>query len=143
MTHAVSRVPVTGHVDLAHDPSLQAFWILRLGFTVAPIIAGMDKFFHLLVDWDQYLAPWVVNVLGGNGHTFMLVVGVVEIVAGFGVAIMPRVFGYVVGAWLLGIIVNLLTIPGYYDIALRDLGLALGAIALARLSKVHGRAKTT
>ena len=112
----------------------QAFQILRFGFTVAPILAGFDKFFHLLVDWDKYLSPIANNVLGGRGHQFMLVVGVIEIIAGVGVFLKPRFFAYVVFLWLLLIIINLLTIPGYYDIALRDLGLALGALALGRLS---------
>ncbi len=112
----------------------QAFMILRFGFTVAPILAGLDKFFDLLVDWDKYLSPMANNVLGGHGHQFMLVVGVVEIVAGIGVALKPRVFAYIVSVWLLLIILNLLSIPGYYDIALRDLGLSLGALALGRLS---------
>ena len=115
-------------------PAYQAYQILHVAFTVAPIIAGIDKFLHVLVNWDQYLAPVVNRMLGGHGHTFMLVVGVIEIVAGLGVAFMPKIFGYVVCAWLLGIIVNLLLVPGYYDIALRDLGLALGALALARLA---------
>jgi|ERR1044072_7067074 hypothetical protein len=113
----------------------QAFQILRFGFTVAPILAGLDKFFHLLVDWDKYLSPIANNVLGGRGHQFMLVVGVIEIIAGIGVFLKPRFFAYVVSLWLLLIIINLLTIPGYYDIALRDLGLALGALALGRLSQ--------
>src|SRR6267142_2262311 len=111
-------------ISHAHDPALQAFWILRLAFTVAPIIAGVDKFFDRLVDWDKYLAPWAANMVGGNAHGFMMVVGIVEIVAGIGVAVAPRIFAYVVAAWLLGIIFNLLSIPGYYDVALRDLGLA-------------------
>jgi uncharacterized membrane protein YphA (DoxX/SURF4 family) len=122
---------------LTIDPSLQAFWILRLAFVVAPIVAGIDKFTHWLVDWDKYLAPTIDRAVGGHGHQFMLVVGVVEVVAGIGVAVMPRVFAYVVAAWLGGIIVNLLMIPGYYDIALRDLGLALAAVALGRLSARH------
>src|ERR1044071_1698234 len=112
----------------------QAFMILRFGFTVAPILAGLDKFFDLLVDWDKYLSPMANNVLGGHGHQFMMVVGVIEIIAGIGVALKPRVFAYIVSIWLVLIIVNLLTIPGYYDVALRDLGLALGALALGRLS---------
>src|SRR5690606_29265027 len=122
----VARVP--------DAPATQAYWILRVGFAALPIIAGVDKFLHLLTNWDQYLAPQVAGLLGGNAHAFMSVVGVVEIIAGIGVAFYPRVFAYVVGVWLLGIIINLLMIPGYYDIALRDLGLALGAFALARLS---------
>ncbi len=120
---------------LAHRPAHQAFWILRGAFTIAPILAGVDKFFHVLVDWDKYVAPSVNRLLGGHGHAFMLVVGVIEIVAGLGVAVRPRIFSYVVAAWLAGIIVNLLLIPGYYDVALRDLGLALSALALARLSR--------
>jgi uncharacterized membrane protein YphA (DoxX/SURF4 family) len=113
----------------------QAFQILRFGFTVAPILAGLDKFFHLLVDWDKYVSPMANNVLAGHGHEFMLLVGVIEIVAGIGVFLKPRVFAYIVAVWLLLIIANLLTIPGYYDVALRDLGLALGALALGRLSQ--------
>jgi len=113
----------------------QAFMILRFGFTVAPILAGLDKFFDLLVDWDKYLSPMANNVLGGHGHQFMMAVGVVEIVAGIGVALKPRVFAYIVAIWLLLIILNLLSIPGYYDVALRDLGLLLGALALGRLSQ--------
>ena len=118
----------------ATRPSYQAYQILRFGFTVAPIVAGLDKFFHLLVNWDQYLPGTVNAMTGGHGHQLMLVVGVIEIVAGLGVAFKPRIFAYVVSAWLLLIIVNLLMIPGYFDVALRDLGLSLGALALARLS---------
>jgi len=137
---SVNRVPVSSPARVetarvATAPVQQAFWILRLGFTVAPILAGLDKFFHVLVNWDQYLAPTVNNLLGGKGHAFMLVAGVIEIIAGIGVFFRPRIFAYVVAAWLLGIIVNLLLIPGYYDVALRDLGLALGALALGRLSQ--------
>lgn len=119
-----------------HAPAYQAYQILRIGFTVAPILAGLDKFTHLLTNWDQYLAPQVSNMLGGpaNGHTFMLVVGVIEVIAGIGVFFKPKIFGYVVGLWLLGIIMNLLMTGHYFDVALRDLGLSLGAFALARLS---------
>lgn len=113
----------------------QAFQILRFGFTVAPILAGLDKFFHLLVDWDKYLPSAANDVLGGHGHQFMMLVGVIEIIAGIGVFVKPRIFAYIVAVWLLLIIVNLLMIPGYYDIALRDLGLALAALALGRLSQ--------
>ena len=109
--------------------------ILRFGFTVAPILAGVDKFLDLMVDWDKYLSPMASNALGGHGHQFMMVVGVVEIIAGIGVALKPKVFAYIVAIWLLLIIANLLSIPGYYDVALRDLGLALGALALGRLSQ--------
>jgi hypothetical protein len=126
------------------DPVYQAYKLLHVGFTIAPIVAGLDKFFHVLVDWDAYLAPVANRALAGHGHAFMLVVGVIEIVAGIGVAFWPRVFAYVVAAWLLGIIVNLLLIPPsnpipHYDVALRDFGLFLGALALARLSGAFSR----
>jgi uncharacterized membrane protein YphA (DoxX/SURF4 family) len=120
---------------MSDAPARQAYQILRFGFTVAPIIAGLDKFFHLLVNWDKYLPGAVNGLVGGHGHQLMLAVGVVEIVAGIGVAIKPRIFAYVVAAWLFLIILNLLAIPGYFDVALRDLGLLLGALALARLSQ--------
>jgi hypothetical protein len=116
------------------SPSYQAYQILHIAFTVAPIVAGLDKFFHFLVNWDMYLSPMVPRMLGINGHTFMLAVGVVEVIAGLLVAVAPRIGGWVVAAWLCGIIINLLTIPAYFDVALRDFGLALGALALARLS---------
>jgi uncharacterized membrane protein YphA (DoxX/SURF4 family) len=124
--------------DLA-SPAYQAYEILHIGFTVAPIIAGVDKFLGLLVNWDQYLPGFVNNMLGGRGHEFMYLVGIIEIVAGIGVFLKPKIFAYVVAAWLVLIIVNLLMIPGYYDVALRDLGLALGALALGRLSAVYDR----
>jgi hypothetical protein len=117
------------------DAGYQAYQILHLGFTVAPIVAGLDKFFHLLVNWDQYLPATVNNLLGGHGHQFMFVVGIIEIIAGLGVWFKPRIFAYVVSAWLVLIIANLLLIPGYFDVALRDFGLALGALALGRLSQ--------
>ena len=121
------------------SPGRQAYQILHLGFTVAPILAGLDKFFNLLVNWEQYLPPFVNNLTGGHGHELMLAVGVIEIVAGLGVWFKPKVFAYVVSAWLLLIIVNLLMIPGYFDVALRDFGLSLGALALARLSHEFDR----
>lgn len=124
---------------MENQPAKEAFTILRLGFTVAPILAGLDKFFHLLVNWDQYLPPIVNNLVGGNGHQLMLAVGVIEIVAGIGVFFKPRIFAYVVAAWLVVIILNLLAIPGYFDIALRDFGLMLGALALGRLSQTYAR----
>jgi hypothetical protein len=116
------------------SPSYQAYQLLYVAFTVAPLLAGVDKFTHFLVNWDQYLSPVVARLLPVSGHTFMLGVGVVEIMAGLLVVFMPAIGGIVVGAWLCGIILNLLSIPGYYDVALRDLGLALGAFALARLA---------
>src|SRR5690348_17183508 len=113
----------------------QAYRILQFAFVVAPIIAGLDKFFHLLVNWDQYLPAVVANMSPIPPHTLMLIVGVIEIVAGIGVALKPRIFAYVVAAWLAVIIINLLMIPGYFDVALRDLGLLLGALALGALSQ--------
>ena len=121
------------------SPSYQAYQVLRLGFTVAPILFGLDKFFNLMVNWEQYLPPFVNKLVGGQGHYLMLAVGVIEIIAGLGVAFKPKIFAYVVCAWLLLIIVNLLMIPGYFDIALRDFGLAIGAFALARLSQEFDR----
>jgi hypothetical protein len=120
-------------------PGYEAYQILRTGFVVAPIVAGLDKFFNVLVNWEQYLPPFVNKMLGGYGHEFMLAAGVIEIVAGLGVAFKPKVFAYVVSAWLLLIVVNLLLIPGYFDVALRDFGLALAALALARLSSKFDR----
>jgi uncharacterized membrane protein YphA (DoxX/SURF4 family) len=117
------------------SPAYQAFWILRFGFAVAPILAGLDKFFHLLVNWDQYVPGVVQNISPLQTHTLMFVVGVIEIVAGIGVALKPRIFAYIVAAWLALIIINLLLIPGYFDVALRDFGLLLAALALARLSQ--------
>ncbi len=115
-------------------PSHQAYQILHLGFTVLPILAGLDKFFEVLADWDRYLAPLFPRILGISPETFMSVVGVIEIVAGLVVFFKPRFGGYLVMAWLWGIILNLLLIPGYYDVALRDFGLSLGALSLARLA---------
>lgn len=125
-----------------HVPALrrahQAHWILYLGYIALPLVAGLDKFFDVLVSWDMYLAPVVTRVLPISAETFMLLVGVIEIGAGLLVAFIPRIGGFVVAAWLWGIIVNLLLIPGYYDIALRDFGLSLGALALALLSREFG-----
>ena len=121
------------------DPAIQAFWLLRIGFTVAPILFGLDKFAHVLVNWDRYLAPEISDHLPGSAHQIMYVVGAIEIVAGLVVAIRPRFGGYLVAAWLAGIIVNLLLIGGYWDIALRDFGLLLGALTLARLATAFPR----
>lgn len=117
----------------------QAFVLLRTVFTVAPIVFGLDKFFGLLADWDSYLAPWINDIVPGTAHQAMLAVGVVEILAGVLVAVRPAIGGYVVAAWLLGIIVNLVSMGEYYDIALRDFGLLVGALALARLAAPAGR----
>ena len=112
----------------------QAYLMLRAVFTIAPIAFGLDKFFDFLTDWEQYLAPWINDIVAGSAHQAMLAVGIVEILAGVLLAMRPAVGAYVVAAWLLGIIVNLLSIGGYYDIALRDFGLLVGALALARLA---------
>jgi hypothetical protein len=132
-----SSGPLTAR--LKNNPAYQAFWLLRIGFTVAPILFGLDKLSHLLVNWDRYLAPRVDNLLPGTAHQAMYVVGAIEIVAGLMVALRPRLGGYLVAAWLAGIIVNLLLIPGYYDIALRDFGLLLAALTLARLATAFPR----
>lgn len=112
----------------------QAFLLLRTVFTVAPILFGLDKFAGLLTDWERYLAPWIDDLVPGSAHTAMLLVGVVEVVAGVVVAVAPRFGGYLVALWLAGIIVNLLTLGSYYDVALRDFGLLVAALALARLA---------
>jgi hypothetical protein len=127
-------------VARAHsEPARQAYHILHWGFVAAPTIAGIDKFTHLLTNWDQYLAGAVEKVLPFSGHTFMLLVGVVEIIAGLLVALKPKIGAWVVAGWLCGIIVNLLLVSGFYDVALRDFGLLLAAIALARLSVTYDR----
>ncbi|MGZ4671389.1 MAG: hypothetical protein ACXV8K_01880 [Ilumatobacteraceae bacterium] len=121
---------------LRTDPVYRAFWLLRIGFTIAPIAFGLDKFFHVLVNWDRYLAPVIVRQLPWTAHHTMFAVGAIEIVAGLVVLLRPRLGGYVVAAWLAGIIVNLLLVPGFYDVALRDFGLLLAALTLARLAAV-------
>jgi uncharacterized membrane protein YphA (DoxX/SURF4 family) len=118
----------------AGSPADQAFLLLRTVFTVAPIAFGLDKFAELLTDWEQYLAPWIDDLVPGTAHEAMLAVGVVEIVAGVAVALAPRFGGLLVAGWLAGIIVNLVTMGDYYDIALRDFGLLVGALALAVLA---------
>jgi hypothetical protein len=119
------------------DPSFQAFFLLRTVFSVAPILFGLDKFTNLLVDWETYLAPWINDIVPGTATQAMYAVGVVEILAGVVVALMPRFGGWLVAAWLGGIILNLLTLSGYYDVALRDFGLLVAAVALARLARAH------
>jgi hypothetical protein len=123
------------------SPAYQAFLALRTVFTVAPILFGLDKFTNLLTDWPAYLAPWVDGLAPGSAQTAMYAVGVVEIVAGVVVALAPRFGGWLVAAWLGGIILNLLTIPGFYDVALRDFGLLVAAVALARLAVAYSPAK--
>lgn len=126
------------------EPDHQAYSLLKFGFIVAPLAAGLDKFFNYLTDWTKYLAPIFPNTLNLSASTFMMGVGVVEIIAGIGVALKPKIFGYVVSAWLIGIIVNLFILGNYYDVALRDLGLSIGSFALARLAARYdvGHVKT-
>jgi len=121
----------------SEDLGYQAFRILQFAFVVAPILAGLDKFFNLMTDWSQYLSLFVFNIIGGHAHALMMAVGIVEIIAGIGTLLKPQVFGYIVALWLLAIIINLLLTGAYYDIALRDFGLGLGALAMAKLSKKY------
>ncbi|MFF5447625.1 hypothetical protein [Streptomyces sp. NPDC012888] len=135
MASPTTRTPPGAERPALADPGYQAFVILRTGFTVAPILFGLDKFANLLTDWSAYLAPWIDGILPGSAQAAMYAVGVVEILAGVAVALAPRFGGWLVAGWLAGIIVNLLTVPGHYDVALRDFGLLLGAVALARLAQ--------
>jgi hypothetical protein len=120
--------------SLRDNPVYQTFLVLRTGFTVAPILFGLDKFTNLLTDWTAYLAPSLDRLVPGTATSAMLAVGVIEIVAGLVVAVRPKVGGYLVAAWLAGIIGNLLLLGDHYDVALRDFGLLLAALALARLA---------
>jgi hypothetical protein len=126
-------VRTTGRAALS-DPAYQAFLALRTVFTVAPIVFGLDKFANLLTDWPGYLASWINDLVPGSGQDAMYAVGVIEILAGLAVALLPRYGGLIVAAWLAGIIFNLLTISGFYDVALRDFGLLVAALALSRLA---------
>jgi hypothetical protein len=132
-TQASHPAPVADR-DRFRDPAFQAFFLLRTVFTVAPILFGLDKYFHVLVNWDRYFAPFIVRQTPWSAHQLMYAVGAIEIVAGLVVAVRPRFGGYLVAAWLAGIIANLLIVPGFYDVALRDFGLFVAALALARLA---------
>ncbi len=125
-----------------HNPAYQAYQILHWGFVAAPVLAGADKFLHLLTNWDQYLAPAFARISPFGAHATMLVVGVIEMVAGLLVAVKPRLGAYVVAAWLGGIILNLLLLGSFFDVALRDFGLSLAALALGRLSEVYDARRT-
>lgn len=114
-------------------PAAAAFMALRLAFVVIPIVAGIDKYFDVLTNWDGYVAPSIYGTLHLSAHSFMQIAGVIEVIAGIGVALAPRFFGNVVCLWFCGIIINLLMLGNYYDIAARDFGLACGAFALAKL----------
>ena len=142
MEHIFDSVPrpreaFSTNVRDTSNRGYQAYQILHVGFTIAPLLMGLDKFLGLLVNWDQYLPAATNNLLDGYGHEFMYLVGIIEIVAGIGVWFKPRIFAYVIAAWLGLIIINLLMIPGYFDVALRDFGLLLAALALGRLSHEH------
>jgi uncharacterized membrane protein HdeD (DUF308 family) len=119
------------------DQGYQAFRILQVTFIVAPILAGLDKFFYLLANWSQYIAPYALNLIHHHDRGFMMIAGVIEIIAGLGVIFRPLVFSYVIALWLLGIILNLLMTGHYFDIALRDLGLLLAAVSLGKLSEKY------
>lgn len=138
--HATREARDRGTLD---DPAFQGYLLLRIGFAVAPILFGLDKFADWLVDWRAYLAPEINDLLPGNAHQAMLAVGVIEIVAGLVVALLPRFGGYLVATWLGGIIVNLLLLGDHYDVALRDFGLVLGALALARVATAFDDRSTT
>ncbi len=128
-------VPLPARETLRHDPAAQAFLVMRIAFTVAPILFGLDKFAGVLTDdWTRYLAPQLNDILPGSAQDAMYLVGVVEVLAGLIVLVAPRFGGLLVAGWLAGIIVNLLLVGGYGDIALRDFGLLLGAVALSRLA---------
>jgi uncharacterized membrane protein YphA (DoxX/SURF4 family) len=134
--HAPAAAPAS---EATRDAGHDAYLMLRVAFTVAPIAFGLDKFFNVLVDWPVYLAGWVDDLMPGSAQDFMYVVGGIEILAGLLVAFRPRLGAPVVAAWLAGIIFTLLTGPGYYDVALRDFGLMLGALTLARLAVQYDR----
>jgi hypothetical protein len=131
----MSTATATTSTTVRATPSQNAFRILRLGFTVAPILFGLDKFFNLMVDWTEYLPSVVTDTISAS--TVMAIVGVIEIAAGIGVWLRPRIFAYVVAAWLAVIIVTLAIAGGFWDIALRDFGLLLAALALGQLANEH------
>jgi hypothetical protein len=144
MSTSLLHSPVTGsRTRRLSDPVFQAYTLLRTVFTVAPILFGLDKFLDWLVDWRIYLAPEVNDLIPGNAHQAMLLVGVIEIVAGLVVGLRPKWGGYLVAAWLGGIIVNLLVLGDFYDVALRDFGLLVAALALARLATASDRSSNS
>jgi hypothetical protein len=136
-TGATELAGLPGTGSAWRDARYQAFMLMRLTFTVAPIAFGLDKFWNQMVYWPKYLAPWINNIAPGSAQDFMYFVGAVEIVAGIVVLLKPRYGAYLVAAWLAGIVTNLFSYPGWYDIAVRDFGLMLGALTLARLASVY------
>lgn len=137
MTATINTATMTNHAR-HRDPAWQAFALLRTVFTIAPLAFGLDKFFNLLVDWPSYLAPIFADMVMVTPQQFMYIVGVIEIITGIAVLVVPRYGSLLVAVWLLSIILNLLLIPGFFDIALRDFGLFVAALALFRLSFVPG-----
>lgn len=141
---AASTLPVPTSAPLStlerarQDPVFAAFWVLRLGFIALPLLMGLDKFTNLLTDWPGYLAPWVVAALPISAQAAMYVIGAVEI----GIALRPRLAAWVVAAWLAGIILNLLTYTGFFDVALRDVGLLVAAVSLGLLASRYDRPRT-
>ena len=135
----LQATPVKAVPLMQREAGYQAFVMLRVVFAIAPIAFGLDKFFNVLTDWPQYLAGWVDDLMPGSAQDFMYAVGAIEIVAGVLVALRPRYGAPVVALWLAGIIFTLLTGPGYYDVALRDFGLLLGALTLTRLAWAYDR----
>ena len=146
--HAARHVYPSAAVHADDDVNLsrhahEAYGLLHLAFVIAPVVAGLDKFFHLLTDWDKYVSPFVARALPMSVHTFMSLVGIIEMAAGLLVLFRPRLGAYVVAAWLVGIVLNLILTGGFLDIALRDVGLCVGALALARLSLEHDKKART
>lgn len=144
MTITRTDQPVRGLPAVLHrartEPAYAAYVLLHVGYVVLPLLMGIDKYAKVLnTDWPGYLAPWAVHLLPFSAQTAMYLVGAVEVLAGVMVALKPRYAAYVVAAWLAGIIVNLLTYSGFYDVALRDVGLLIGALALARLAATYDR----
>jgi hypothetical protein len=146
-TAAHSSAPHTttvhGVSDALHrartEPAYGAFLVLWIGFIALPLLMGLDKYVNLMTNWESYLAPWIVNLLPFSAHTAMVIVGSIEVVAAILVFLRPRYASYVVALWLAGIIINLLTYSGFYDVALRDFGLLLAAVALTRLAAVYDK----
>jgi len=134
---SAEAVPLEPAVSRWHDPRFQAFVTLRIGYTVLPLAMGIDKYFNAMVSWPKYLADWIQNILPGTAQQIMYGVGAVEILAGILVALKPRYAAYIVAAWLLGIVINLWSYGEWWDIGVRDVGLMLGALTLARLASVY------
>jgi uncharacterized membrane protein YphA (DoxX/SURF4 family) len=138
---STKQVAAPALADQVRDPAYSAYLLLRTVFTIAPIVMGLDKFFNVLTHphhWSMYLAGWINDIVPGTADQLMYLVGAIEIVAGVVVAVAPRLGAWVVAAWLCGIIIDLVSGPGFYDVALRDFGLLVGAVALARLAQgVH------